>query len=62
MFRQGNLLSKVHDSHRLKSGSWAQSLAEQAKAFRIARGNTPVAQMPFVSQVPLAWQRNGGEI
>ena len=29
----------------------------QAKAFRVARGNTPVAQMSFASQVPLAWQR-----
>ena len=29
----------------------------QARAFQVARRNTPVAQMPFVSQVPLAWQR-----
>jgi hypothetical protein len=33
----------------------------QAKAFPVARGDTSVAQMPFVSQVPLAWQGKDGE-
>ncbi len=33
----------------------------QAKAFQVAGGNTPVAQMSFASQVPLAWQRKEGE-
>jgi hypothetical protein len=28
----------------------------QAKAFQVARRNTPVAQMPFVSQVTLTCQ------
>jgi hypothetical protein len=34
----------------------------QAKPFQVARGNTPVAQMSFASQVPLAWQRKGDSI
>jgi hypothetical protein len=34
----------------------------QAKAFQIARGEPPVAQMSFAPQVTLAWQRNKGRI
>ena len=32
----------------------------QAKAFQVARRHTPVAQMSFASQLPLASQRKGG--
>ncbi len=33
----------------------------QTTAFQAARSKTPVAQMLFVSQVPLAWQSQGKE-
>ncbi len=43
-------------------GLKAQMPPMQAKTFQVAGGDTPVAQMPFASQVPLARESKGKRI